>query len=346
MLCPPRRPAARNPRSRPRPARCRAAGTLASTASMISAERSSGRQSTSEPLFARPIGVRAVATMTASGITILLRTRERRLASTLAGDVSLTRRRCSVQRDRLRDHLVHSTAATGSVAPRRGARCERRDRVRVGARHRCRRRHDLPKRRPHRGHRRARGGRAVDGDRRIRVREFAARHGAADLRIEAEALAQHPPTELRELARIYEDRGVEPGLARLVAEQLMAHDELGAHARDELGITEISTARRRRPRGRGRNRVHARCVLPGARGALARHDPDRGLARSRSSPWRHSARSGRGPVAHRGSGRRAARAVRRPLLITWAIGRAVGARLRANARRSASGQSTRRRSAR
>src|SRR5689334_8767848 len=65
----------------------------------------------------------------------------------------------------------------------------------------------------------------------------------ADLRIEAEALEQHPQTELRELARIYETRGVEPGLARLVAEQLMAHDQLGAHARDELGITEVSTAR-------------------------------------------------------------------------------------------------------
>jgi vacuolar iron transporter family protein len=65
----------------------------------------------------------------------------------------------------------------------------------------------------------------------------------ADLRIEAEALAAHPQTEMRELARIYETRGVEPGLARLVAEQLMAHDQLGAHARDELGITEISEAR-------------------------------------------------------------------------------------------------------
>jgi VIT1/CCC1 family predicted Fe2+/Mn2+ transporter len=65
----------------------------------------------------------------------------------------------------------------------------------------------------------------------------------ADLRIEAEALAEHPMSEMRELAKIYEDRGVEPGLARLVAGQLMAHDELGAHARDELGITEVSTAR-------------------------------------------------------------------------------------------------------
>ena len=49
--------------------------------------------------------------------------------------------------------------------------------------------------------------------------------------------------ELRELAKIYEHRGVEPGLARLVAEQLMAHDELGAHMRDELGITEVAIAR-------------------------------------------------------------------------------------------------------
>ena len=49
--------------------------------------------------------------------------------------------------------------------------------------------------------------------------------------------------EMHELAKIYEDRGVEPGLARLVAEQLMAHDALAAHARDELGITEQMTAR-------------------------------------------------------------------------------------------------------
>jgi VIT1/CCC1 family predicted Fe2+/Mn2+ transporter len=65
----------------------------------------------------------------------------------------------------------------------------------------------------------------------------------ADAQIEAEALRENPRGELRELAKIYEDRGVEPGLARLVAEQLMARDELGAHMRDELGITEIATAR-------------------------------------------------------------------------------------------------------
>jgi VIT1/CCC1 family predicted Fe2+/Mn2+ transporter len=65
----------------------------------------------------------------------------------------------------------------------------------------------------------------------------------ADVRIEAEALADDRQAELRELAKIYEFRGVEPGLARLVADQLMAHDELGAHMRDELGITEVAIAR-------------------------------------------------------------------------------------------------------
>jgi VIT1/CCC1 family predicted Fe2+/Mn2+ transporter len=65
----------------------------------------------------------------------------------------------------------------------------------------------------------------------------------ADIAVEAEAIQQHRMSELHELAKIYEGRGVEPGLARLVAEQLMAHDAVGAHVRDELGITEIAMAR-------------------------------------------------------------------------------------------------------
>jgi len=65
----------------------------------------------------------------------------------------------------------------------------------------------------------------------------------ADLRLEAAAIAENRRAELHELAKIYEDRGVEPGLARLVADQLMAHDAVGAHARDELGISEIMAAR-------------------------------------------------------------------------------------------------------
>jgi VIT1/CCC1 family predicted Fe2+/Mn2+ transporter len=65
----------------------------------------------------------------------------------------------------------------------------------------------------------------------------------ADLQIEADALAAHPEDELRELAGIYVRRGLDPELARQVAEQLQAHDAVGAHARDELGITEIAQAR-------------------------------------------------------------------------------------------------------
>jgi VIT1/CCC1 family predicted Fe2+/Mn2+ transporter len=65
----------------------------------------------------------------------------------------------------------------------------------------------------------------------------------ADLSIEQQALDDDPEEELRELTDIYIKRGLEPGLAREVARQLMAHDALNAHARDELGITETLRAR-------------------------------------------------------------------------------------------------------
>jgi VIT1/CCC1 family predicted Fe2+/Mn2+ transporter len=65
----------------------------------------------------------------------------------------------------------------------------------------------------------------------------------ADIKIEAEAIAENRRAEMHELAKIYEERGVEPGLARLVADQLMAHDAVGAHARDELGISEVVVPR-------------------------------------------------------------------------------------------------------
>jgi VIT1/CCC1 family predicted Fe2+/Mn2+ transporter len=65
----------------------------------------------------------------------------------------------------------------------------------------------------------------------------------ADLARETAELRDDPEAEREELADIYEARGLEPGLARQVAEQLMAKDALGAHARDELGISEITTAR-------------------------------------------------------------------------------------------------------
>jgi VIT1/CCC1 family predicted Fe2+/Mn2+ transporter len=84
----------------------------------------------------------------------------------------------------------------------------------------------------------------------------------ADRKLEAEALAQDRTAELHELAKIYEHRGVEPGLARLVAEQLMAHDELGAHMRDELGITEIAAARPFQAAGVSAISFFAGAVLP------------------------------------------------------------------------------------
>jgi VIT1/CCC1 family predicted Fe2+/Mn2+ transporter len=65
----------------------------------------------------------------------------------------------------------------------------------------------------------------------------------ADLARERAELATQPEFEREELARIYIDRGVTPDLARQVADQLMAKDPLGAHARDELGISEVTTAR-------------------------------------------------------------------------------------------------------
>jgi vacuolar iron transporter family protein len=65
----------------------------------------------------------------------------------------------------------------------------------------------------------------------------------ADLARERKELSENVPSEREELAQIYIKRGIEPELALKVAEQLMAKDALGAHARDELGISEISTAR-------------------------------------------------------------------------------------------------------
>jgi VIT1/CCC1 family predicted Fe2+/Mn2+ transporter len=65
----------------------------------------------------------------------------------------------------------------------------------------------------------------------------------ADLAREKRELADDPVFEREELAQLYIARGVEQGLAREVAKQLMAKDALGAHARDELGISEITAAR-------------------------------------------------------------------------------------------------------
>ena len=66
---------------------------------------------------------------------------------------------------------------------------------------------------------------------------------AGDIAREKRELAADAPAEQRELAGIYVRRGLEPALATQVAAQLMEHDALGAHARDELGISEQLTAR-------------------------------------------------------------------------------------------------------
>lgn len=65
----------------------------------------------------------------------------------------------------------------------------------------------------------------------------------ADLELEEKSLQHDYEFETQELAQIYQERGLEPALSRQVAEQLMEHDALGAHARDEIGLTEIGSAR-------------------------------------------------------------------------------------------------------
>ena len=65
----------------------------------------------------------------------------------------------------------------------------------------------------------------------------------ADLARETRELSADPAFEAEELAQIYVSRGLEANLAREVAKQLMAKDALGAHGRDELGISAITTAR-------------------------------------------------------------------------------------------------------
>jgi len=64
----------------------------------------------------------------------------------------------------------------------------------------------------------------------------------ADLELEKKHLEEHPEFELEELSTIYQNRGLDAVLAKEVARQLMEHDALGAHARDEIGISEDGRA--------------------------------------------------------------------------------------------------------
>jgi VIT1/CCC1 family predicted Fe2+/Mn2+ transporter len=65
----------------------------------------------------------------------------------------------------------------------------------------------------------------------------------ADLELERISLHEDFDAEQQELAKIYQDRGLEPQLADQVAHQLMEHDALGAHARDEIGISHVVSAK-------------------------------------------------------------------------------------------------------
>ncbi|MGZ5187155.1 MAG: VIT1/CCC1 transporter family protein [Caldimonas sp.] len=96
----------------------------------------------------------------------------------------------------------------------------------------------------------------------------------ADLTKERKELELDPAAELRELTAIYVGRGLAPALATQVAEQLTAHDALGTHARDELGISETLTARPVQAALASAASFAVGAVLPLAVTALA---PDRGL---------------------------------------------------------------------
>jgi VIT1/CCC1 family predicted Fe2+/Mn2+ transporter len=122
----------------------------------------------------------------------------------------------------------------------------------------------------------------------------------ADIARESEELASAPDAELQELAGIYHRRGLDKPLAMRVAEQLTAHDQLGAHLRDELGIQETTRARpaaagldrdrdaRQPRRARRPRRSHRRCI----------HQPRR-PARHRGRSTRDGGHFGDRPPARR-----------------------------------------------
>lgn len=66
---------------------------------------------------------------------------------------------------------------------------------------------------------------------------------SADLEREKQELAASPEAERAELVRVYEGRGLDAGIAAEVADQMMRKDPIGAHARDELGMSDMSAAR-------------------------------------------------------------------------------------------------------
>ena len=93
----------------------------------------------------------------------------------------------------------------------------------------------------------------------------------ADLRIEKRSLEENFELERQELAQIYEDRGLTRPLASEVASQLMEHDALGAHARDDIGISETVLARPLQAALSSALAFGAGAALPLATAAIAPH---------------------------------------------------------------------------
>ena len=124
----------------------------------------------------------------------------------------------------------------------------------------------------------------------------------ADLDRERRELLAQPEHEKQELTSIYVARGLSPALAAQVADELTAHDALGAHARDELGITDAMTARPmlRRSPPRARSAPAPRCRSRSPPPSLRRRWWPR-WGRARSCSWCRLARSVRASVARRRS---------------------------------------------
>jgi hypothetical protein len=120
----------------------------------------------------------------------------------------------------------------------------------------------------------------------------------ADLERERKELAADPVHEHEEMAAIYVGRGLDEALAAQVATQLMAHDALGAHARDELGISEIGLPARpvQAALALGRQLRGGRRAAAGGRDRLA----DRAVG----TPGRAHGPGGAGDPGRRGGGRR------------------------------------------
>lgn len=95
---------------------------------------------------------------------------------------------------------------------------------------------------------------------------------SADLARERRTLEADHPGELEELAAIYEDRGLGPDLARQVAQELMDHDALAAHARDELGFSHVTKARPLQAASASAAAFTAGALLPVVTAALAPED--------------------------------------------------------------------------